>query len=185
MAKWGRWFPISSTALKAQPITAGVKCRTSLQARKPVSGKLQERELESIWGHALFTCIATALRPSQRKGLRFHQCRLVSNLLLMATLHPILFPDLLDSIIVSIIKAISSKVWTNEENISKHGASGCCSLLEALRYGFNYTNHAQDYSNTKQNFFFNVKLGGGVTHTEIQSKTWNLSKNHLSCQWKN
>lgn len=68
-----------------------------------------ERELESIWDHALFTRTATALRPPQRKGLRFHQCRLVSNLLLMATLHPILFPDLLDSIIVSIIKAISSK----------------------------------------------------------------------------
>lgn len=84
-----------------------------------------ERELESIWDHALFTCIATALRPPQRKGLRFHQCRLVSNLLLMATLHHILFPDLLDSIIVSIIKAISSKVRTNEHNISKHGASGC------------------------------------------------------------
>lgn len=83
-----------------------------------------ERELESIWDHALFTCTATALRPPQRKGLRFHQCRLVSNLLLMATLHPILFPDLLDSIIVSIIKAISSKVRANEWNISKLGASG-------------------------------------------------------------
>lgn len=42
----------------------------------------------------------------------------------MATLHPILFPDLLDSIIVSIIKAISSKVRANEWNISKHGARG-------------------------------------------------------------
>lgn len=73
-----------------------------------------ERELESIWDHALFTCTATALRPPQRKGLRFHQCRLVSNLLLMATLHPILFPDLLDSIIVSIIKAISSKAKGEE-----------------------------------------------------------------------
>lgn len=41
------------------------------------------------------------------------------------TTHPILFPDLLDSIIVSIIKAISSKVRANERNISKHGASGC------------------------------------------------------------
>lgn len=62
----------------------------------------------------------------------------------MATLHPILFPDLLDSIIVSIIKATSSKVRTNEENVSKHGASGCCSLLESPRNGFNYTNHAKD-----------------------------------------
>lgn len=42
----------------------------------------------------------------------------------MATLHPILFPDLLDSIIVSIIKAISSKVRANEWNISKHSARG-------------------------------------------------------------
>lgn len=64
---------------------------------------------ESIWNHALFTCIATALRPPQRKGLRFHQRRLVSNLLLMATLHPILFPDLLDSIIVSVIKLFPVK----------------------------------------------------------------------------
>lgn len=124
MAKWGRWFPISSTALKAQPITAGKK--SGAPACKPGSQWVEglERELESIWDHALFTCTATALRPPQKKGLRFHQRRLVSNLLLMATLHPILFPDLLDSIIVSIIKAISSKVRANEWNISKHSASG-------------------------------------------------------------
>lgn len=94
---------------------------------KPGSRRVEglEWEQESIWDHALFTCTATALRPPQREGLRFHQRRLVSNLLLMATLHPILFPDLLDSIIVSIIKAISSKVRANEWNISKQNAWGC------------------------------------------------------------
>lgn len=136
--------------------------------------KKQERELESIWGHALFTCIATALRPPQRKGLRFHQCRLVSNLLLMATLHPILFLDLLDSIIVSIIKAISSKVRTNEENISKHGASGCYSLLESLRNGFNYTIHTQDYSITEIKVFSfgkkNLGMNRVLYHTVYTAK---------------
>lgn len=108
-----------------------------------------ERELESIWDHALFTCTATALRPPQRKGLRFHQCRLVSNLLLMATLHPILFPDLLDSIIVSIIKAISSKakgeeyfhawcqwVFLSLESLTTGFAQMTCSITLLLKWTF-------------------------------------------------
>lgn len=109
-AKWGRWFPISFTALKAQPITAGDKWRPSQWAEG----------LESMWEYALFTCTATALRPPQSKGLRFHQCRLVSNLLLMATLHPLLFSDLLDSIIVPYNKGYF------QGSHSKWGTGGVC-----------------------------------------------------------
>lgn len=58
----------------------------------------------------------------------------------MATLHPILFPDLLDSIIVSIIKAISSKVRANEWNICKAWCQWVVLALESFRLGFNYTN---------------------------------------------
>ena len=70
----------------------------------------------------------------------------------MATLHHILFPDLLDSIIVSIIKAISSKVRTNEWNISKHGASVLLSL-ESFGNGFNYTNQEHLSSVTEMKSF--------------------------------
>lgn len=104
-------FPSLSTAaaLQPQPITvvAGVWGGSDAQrllAREPGSGPRRQPGVYPGRDHALFRRSATALRPPQRKGLGFHQRRLVSNLLLMATLHPILFPDLLDSIIVSIIK---------------------------------------------------------------------------------
>lgn len=74
----------------------------------------------------------------------------------MATLHPIFFPDLLDSIIVAIIKAISSKVRTNVENISKHRAGGCCS---PFRNGFNYTNHGPAHSRTGKKDFLGKRMG--------------------------